>query len=162
MFGQSSMRRRTHARKKGARQPPEEALRRWTAKRRAAVVVAIFKGRTSAAEISAKYGLCAEDIDEWKKHFLAGAVTALESKQSPSPEPVPVQPASAFRSPEDMMSPEERADAIAAILLKGVTRRIAKKQREKTRRWRERKAGKSAAPEEPDKSTNSRVRRRTT
>lgn len=42
------------------------------------------------------------------------------------------------RYPEASYSIEERADAVASILLAGVTRVIAERRRAKTRRWRER------------------------
>ena len=43
--------------------------------------------------------------------------------------------------PESDLTPEERIDAVAAILLRGVRRLVAERGREKTRRWRERRAG---------------------
>jgi hypothetical protein len=41
-----------------------------------------------------------------------------------------------FRFPECDYSPDERMDAIARLLLLGVTRRIAARKRDNTRRWR--------------------------
>lgn len=43
--------------------------------------------------------------------------------------------------PEADLTPEERLDAVAEILLRGVRRLVAERRREKTRRWRERRAG---------------------
>jgi hypothetical protein len=44
------------------------------------------------------------------------------------------------RYPEANYSIEERADAVASILLDGVTRAIAERNRAKVRRFRERKS----------------------
>lgn len=43
--------------------------------------------------------------------------------------------------PESDLSPDERLDAVAEILLRGVRRLAAERGREKTRRWRERRTG---------------------
>jgi hypothetical protein len=42
--------------------------------------------------------------------------------------------------PESDLTSEERIDAVAEILLRGVRRLAAERGREKTRRWRERRA----------------------
>jgi len=43
--------------------------------------------------------------------------------------------------PESDLTSEERIDAVVEILLRGVRRLVAERRREKTRRWRERRAG---------------------
>ncbi len=58
----------------------DEQLKRWTAKRRAALVLDILHGDTSAAEAARKHGLTIADIEEWKDRFLAGAENALRSR----------------------------------------------------------------------------------
>jgi transposase-like protein len=58
----------------------DEQLKRWTAKRRAALVLDILRGDTSAAEAARKHGLTIADIEEWKDRFLAGAENALRSR----------------------------------------------------------------------------------
>jgi len=42
--------------------------------------------------------------------------------------------------PEFDYTPEERLKAVAEILLRGMRRMLAEQKREKTRRWRERRA----------------------
>lgn len=49
--------------------------------------------------------------------------------------------------PEFDYTPEERLAAIAEILLRGMRRLQAERKREKTRRWRTRRAAKTAATE---------------
>ena len=39
-----------------------DEVKRWTSKRRAAVVMAILKGETSAQEVTCKFGLRATEI----------------------------------------------------------------------------------------------------
>lgn len=50
--------------------------------------------------------------------------------------------------PEFDYTPEERLTAVAEILLRGMRRMVAARGREKTRRWRERKAAEEAALDE--------------
>lgn len=47
--------------------------------------------------------------------------------------------------PEADLLPEDRLDAVAEILLCGVRRLAAERGREKTRRWRERCAGRAGS-----------------
>ena len=54
-----------------------ENVQRWTAKRRAALVVSISKGETSVLEVARKHGLTVAEVERWKKAFLAGVDNAL-------------------------------------------------------------------------------------
>jgi transposase-like protein len=58
----------------------DETLKRWTAKRRVALVMEILRGETSVAEAARKHALTVAEIEEWKKRFLSGAENALRSK----------------------------------------------------------------------------------
>jgi len=58
----------------------DSEVKRWTAKRRVALVVEILRGDTSPAEASRKHGLTVAEIEEWKDRFLSGAENALRSK----------------------------------------------------------------------------------
>ncbi len=53
---------------------------RWTAKRRAALVLSLLKGETSAAEAARKHGLTVGQVEEWREVFLLGAENALCSR----------------------------------------------------------------------------------
>jgi transposase-like protein len=53
---------------------------RWTAKRRAALVLAILKGETSPQEAARKHALTVAQIEQWRDKFLQGAENALRSK----------------------------------------------------------------------------------
>ena len=55
-------------------------VKRWTSKRRAAVVMAILKGETSAQEVARKYGLRVAEVENWKDRFEMGAENALRTK----------------------------------------------------------------------------------
>jgi transposase-like protein len=57
-----------------------EALQRWTAKRRVALVASILKGETSVQEAARKHGLTVAEVEEWKERFLLGAENALRSR----------------------------------------------------------------------------------
>ncbi|WP_288090662.1 DUF1153 domain-containing protein [Roseiflexus sp.] len=56
--------------------PPQ----RWTAKRRVALVLAILRGETTAAEAVRRHGLTVAEIERWKERFLGGAENALRSQ----------------------------------------------------------------------------------
>ena len=57
-----------------------ETPQRWTARRRAALVLSLLRGETSAAEAARKHGLTVAQVEEWREHFLAGAENGLRSR----------------------------------------------------------------------------------
>lgn len=61
-------------------QTEESEVRRWTAKRRVALVLEILRGDTTSAEAARKHGLTVAEVEEWKDRFLSGAENALKSK----------------------------------------------------------------------------------
>ena len=58
----------------------DKTPQRWTAKRRAALVVEILRGDTSAQEAARQHVLTVAEIEQWKERFLAGAENALRSR----------------------------------------------------------------------------------
>jgi transposase-like protein len=58
----------------------EETLKRWTAKRRSALVLEILRGDTTIAEAARKHALTVAEIEQWKERFLSGAENALRSR----------------------------------------------------------------------------------
>ena len=57
-----------------------EPIERWTAKRRAALIVSIVKGETSVAEAARRHGLTVADVEDWRERFLLGAENALRTR----------------------------------------------------------------------------------
>ena len=55
-------------------------IQRWTAKRRAALVLSILKGETSIAEAARKHGLKVAEVEDWQERFLLAAENALRSR----------------------------------------------------------------------------------
>lgn len=55
-------------------------LQRWTAKRRAALVLSILRGETSVQEAARKHGLKVAEVEAWRDRYLMGAENALRSK----------------------------------------------------------------------------------
>jgi transposase-like protein len=60
-------------------QRPEE-VQRWTAKRRAALVLSLLKGETTAAEAARRHGLKVAEVEDWRDRFLLGAENALRGR----------------------------------------------------------------------------------
>jgi transposase-like protein len=58
---------------------PDE-VQRWTAKRRAALVLSILRGETSVQEAARKHDLTVAEVEEWKDRFLLAAENALRSR----------------------------------------------------------------------------------
>ncbi len=58
----------------------DESQKRWTVKRRSALVVEILRGDMLVAEAARKYGLTVAEIEDWRDRFLAGAENALRSR----------------------------------------------------------------------------------
>ena len=54
-------------------EPVEDSVQRWTAKRRAALVMSILKGETSVPEAARKHGLTVAEVEDWHQRFLLGA-----------------------------------------------------------------------------------------
>jgi transposase-like protein len=57
-----------------------EPIERWTAKRRAALILSILKGETSVAEAARRHDLTIAEVEEWRDRFLVGAENALRSR----------------------------------------------------------------------------------
>ena len=60
-------------------QRPEE-IQRWTAKRRAAVVISLLKGETTAAEAARRHGLKVAEVEEWRERLLLAAENGLRAR----------------------------------------------------------------------------------
>jgi transposase-like protein len=58
---------------------PEE-VQRWTAKRRAALVMSLLKGETTVAEAARRHGLKVAEVEDWRERFLLGAENALRAR----------------------------------------------------------------------------------
>ena len=57
-----------------------ESPQRWTAKRRASLVLSILKGETSAQAAARKHGLTVAEVEEWRDRFLLRAENALRAR----------------------------------------------------------------------------------
>src|ERR1700683_584951 len=59
---------------------PEE-VQRWTAKRRAALIISLLKGETTAVEAAPRPGVKVAEVEGWRDRFLLGAKNALRARQ---------------------------------------------------------------------------------
>ena len=57
-----------------------EDVKRWTAKRRSALVLQLLRGETTTAQAARKYSLTVAEIEQWRQAFLSGAENALRSR----------------------------------------------------------------------------------
>ncbi|HBP90303.1 MAG TPA: DUF1153 domain-containing protein [Nitrospirales bacterium] len=55
----------------------KEPIERWTAKRRAALVLRVLKGETSMAEAARQHGLSVAEVEGWQDQFLRAAENGL-------------------------------------------------------------------------------------
>ena len=58
----------------------QKKVQRWTAKRRAALVISLLKGETTAAEAARRHGLKVAEVEAWRDRFLLGAENALRAR----------------------------------------------------------------------------------
>jgi len=58
----------------------EKSVQRWTAKRRAALIVSIMRGETSVQEAARKHGLTVAEVEDWRDKFFLGAENALRAR----------------------------------------------------------------------------------
>jgi transposase-like protein len=55
-------------------------VQRWTAKRRAALVISLLKGETTAAEAARRHGLKVAEVEAWRDRFLLAAENGLRAR----------------------------------------------------------------------------------
>lgn len=55
-------------------------MKRWTARRKSALVLEIIQGKTTVAEAARSYDLTPSDIEEWVDQGKAGMENALRAK----------------------------------------------------------------------------------
>lgn len=58
----------------------EEEIKRWTARRKSALVLEIIQGKTTVAEASRTFDLTPAEIEDWVDHGKSGLENALRSK----------------------------------------------------------------------------------
>jgi len=58
----------------------EEEIKRWTARRKAALVLEIIQGRTRAAEASRQHDLTPAEVEDWLYQGKTGFGNALKAK----------------------------------------------------------------------------------
>lgn len=58
----------------------EEEIKRWTAKRKAALVMEIIQGRTSVSEASRSFDIPPSEIEEWVEEGKRGMENALKAR----------------------------------------------------------------------------------
>lgn len=58
---------------------PEGDVQRWTAKRKAAVVLDLIRGKTTPPDAARQHGLTVAEIERWKEDFLSQGTEALRS-----------------------------------------------------------------------------------
>ena len=59
--------------------PPPEDIKRWTARRKAAVVLDLVKGKTTATDVARQHGLTVGEVEKWREEFLLGGEERLRS-----------------------------------------------------------------------------------
>ncbi|QOD81751.1 DUF1153 domain-containing protein [Chromobacterium haemolyticum] len=58
----------------------EDEIKRWTAKRKAALVMEIIQGKTTVAEASRSFDLAPSEVEEWVDEAKRGMENALRAK----------------------------------------------------------------------------------
>lgn len=55
-------------------------IKRWTAKRRQALVLSIIRGETTIVEAARQHGLTVKEVEEWHEKALLGMQNSLRSR----------------------------------------------------------------------------------
>jgi transposase-like protein len=55
----------------------EDLVKRWTARRKSALLLEIIQDKTTVSEASRQYDLAPSEIEEWIEHGKAGMENAL-------------------------------------------------------------------------------------
>ena len=61
-------------------QGQEGPIERWTAKRRAALVLSVLKGETSVAEAARQHGMRVAEVESWQDQYLRAAENGLRRR----------------------------------------------------------------------------------
>lgn len=56
-----------------------EDIKRWTARRKAAAVMDIIKGKTTAAQLARSHDLTVAEVEQWMDDFVSQGTEALRS-----------------------------------------------------------------------------------
>jgi transposase-like protein len=56
-----------------------DEIKRWTARRKAAAVMDIIKGKTSSSELARTHGLTLAEVEQWMEDFVSTGTEALRS-----------------------------------------------------------------------------------
>ncbi len=56
-----------------------EDVKRWTAKRKSAVVLDLIKGKTTAVDVARKHDLTVAEVEGWLERFRAGGEEQLRA-----------------------------------------------------------------------------------
>lgn len=59
-----------------------DSSQRWTARRKAALIIDILQGRTTAAEAARQHALTLAGVEQWKDDFITQGTEALRSHPS--------------------------------------------------------------------------------
>ncbi len=59
--------------------PEPEDIKRWTARRKAAAVMDIIKGKTTVAELARSHDLTVAEVEQWMDDFVSMGTEALRS-----------------------------------------------------------------------------------
>ncbi len=57
----------------------QDDVKRWTAKRKSAVVLDLIKGKTTAADVARKHDLTVAEVESWVERFMAGGEEQLRA-----------------------------------------------------------------------------------
>jgi len=61
-------------------QHSDETIERWTAKRRAALVLNVLKGETSVTEAARQHGLKVAEVEHWQDQYRRAAENGLRRR----------------------------------------------------------------------------------
>ena len=56
-----------------------EDVKRWTAKRKSAVVLDLIKGKTTAVDVARKHDLTVADVEGWVQRYLSAGEEAMRA-----------------------------------------------------------------------------------
>ena len=61
--------------------PPPEEIERWTAQRKAAIILEVLKGQISVPEAARKYGFTQNEYRAWAEEYHRAGVEALKTNR---------------------------------------------------------------------------------
>ena len=102
----------------------EEEIKRWTARRKSALVLEIIQGKTTVSEASRQFDIPPSEIESWVEDGKRGSAPTGASPARAGPAAPAAARSRVGRAPLPQMGEDQKSPAEAGLFLAAMTRSI--------------------------------------